>query len=103
MSGDPQDPLPEGQWTWRRLFAWFTNLATLGGVGWIVHQIGNDPAQVNIAFALLALNAFVTLLYMAGASADQIVRIVQEANVRRAGMVERAAELVSGRVDDPGE
>jgi hypothetical protein len=45
----------------------------------------------------LLLNAFGMALYIAGASADHIVRLVQEAKVRRAGAVERAAEMVARR------
>jgi hypothetical protein len=97
QQSDPQDPLPESRWTWRRLFAWSTNLATLAGVAWIIHQLGDDPALVGIAYALLLLNAFGMALYIAGASADHIVRLVQEAKVRRAGAVERAAEMVARR------
>lgn len=71
-----QDPLPEPSFQWRR---WVTigyvsiTLVILAGIVWKLSEGG--PLR-DIALALIASQAFFALLYMGGASAADIARIV---------------------------
>lgn len=73
---DPDNPLPEPSFHWRR---WVTigyvvvTLALLAGIVWKLSEGG--PLR-DIALALIASQAFFAMLYMGGASAADIARIV---------------------------
>ena len=73
---DPDNPLPEPSFHWRR---WVTigyvsvTLALLAGIVW---KLSDGGPLRDIALALIASQAFFALLYMGGASAADIARIV---------------------------
>lgn len=91
---DPQDPLPEGRWIYRRIFIWAIVMASCAGIGWIIYQT-DDPATLgNIAKLLVGLIALLSTYYLIAPSAEHIVRLVQGAAVRKADVVERASEHI---------
>ncbi len=73
---DPDNPLPEPSFHWRR---WVTigyvsvTLALLAAIVWKVSDGG--PLR-DIALALIGSQAFFALMYMGGASASDLARIV---------------------------
>lgn len=73
---DPDNPLPEPSFHWRR---WVTigyvavTLALLAGIVW---KLSDGGPLRDIALALIGSQAFFALLYMGGASAADIARIV---------------------------
>lgn len=73
---DNQDPLPEPSFLWRR---WVTvgyvvsTTALLVGIIWKLSEGG--PLR-DVALALIGSQAFFALLYMGGASAADLARIV---------------------------
>lgn len=72
---DPDNPLPEPSFHWRR---WVTigyvsvTLALLAAIVWKVSDGG--PLR-DIALALIGSQAFFALMYMGGASASDLARI----------------------------
>lgn len=78
---EPQAPpaprLAEVQWTWRRLFSFSLVAACM----WLVREIidrANDPGvQKTLGLALCGLVALQALLYVAGAMATDIARIIE--------------------------
>jgi hypothetical protein len=70
------DPLPEPSFHWRR---WVTigyvsvTLALLAGIVW---KLSDGGPLRDIALALIGSQAFFALLYMGGASASDLARIV---------------------------
>jgi hypothetical protein len=70
------DPLPEPSFYWRR---WVTigyvsvTLALLAGIVW---KLSDGGPLRDIALALIGSQAFFALLYMGGASAADLARIV---------------------------
>ena len=70
------DPLPEPSFHWRR---WVTivyvsvTLALLAGIVW---KLSDGGPLRDIALALICSQAFFALLYMGGASAADLARIV---------------------------
>ena len=73
---NPDNPLPEPSFHWRR---WVTigyvavTLVLLAGIVW---KLSDDGPLRDIALALIASQAFFAMLYMGGASAADIARIV---------------------------
>lgn len=94
---DPQDPLPEGHWLWRRAFIWLLTMACCWAIWTIIPRIHDQAALVEVTKWLIGLIALVVTYYLIAPSAEHIVRLVQGARVKRAAAVERAAALVAGR------
>jgi hypothetical protein len=73
---DQQDPLPEPSFHWRR---WVTigyvavTLTLLAGIVW---KLSDGGPLRDIALALIGSQAFFALLYMGGASAADLARII---------------------------
>ena len=73
---EPDNPLPEPSFHWRR---WVTigyvavTLALLAGIVW---KLSDGGPLRDIALALIGSQAFFAMLYMGGASAADIARIV---------------------------
>lgn len=73
---NPDNPLPEPSFHWRR---WVTigyvtvTLALLAGIVW---KLSDGGPLRDIALALIGSQAFFAMLYMGGASAADIARIV---------------------------
>lgn len=73
---DPDNPLPEPSFHWRR---WVTigyvsvTLALLAGIVW---KLSDGGPLRDVALALIGSQAFFALLYMGGASASDLARIV---------------------------
>lgn len=92
---DPQDPLPESNFLYRRLTTWFIVMALLALV-WhnveALHGLGAVDGLVEITKWLIALTGIVSTYYLIAPSAEQVVRIIQTARVLRQGI---------GRVDPP--
>lgn len=76
MSGRPAPALAEVQWTWRRVFAMGRGLVIAALLFAIVRAIG-DPATLKvIALALIGSDVLSALLYMAGATVTDVMRLV---------------------------
>jgi len=68
--------LADVRWTWRRVFALVVVL-TNGGLLWsIVGRLADPAALRSIAHALIASDALAALLYMAGATTTDVMRLV---------------------------
>lgn len=79
-TADPQDPLPESNWFWRRVFVGVTCTALLALVWWYADTVGkaalagSTPAVeglVGILKLSLYLLGLVTMLYLIAPSAEQ--------------------------------
>lgn len=107
---DPQDPLPEANWLWRRVFTFAVLGIAFGiliGLGWATNRIvGNIVGRIdtmdarNVAqITVVALNVILTmfklmfyvvmfnmLLYIVAPSAEQITKMIQTARLLRGGV-----------------
>lgn len=97
---DPQDPLPESNFLWRRVFAYVIVAALLGLVGWHVGTVGAVALNgsetaisglVELLRLMLWLVAMVATYYLLAPSAEQIIKLVQTARVLRSGVQLRTA------------
>lgn len=84
ITEDPQDPLPDPSFPWRRAL---TFLASVGLWGLLYLVIARLPAGDVLAYArgVMLLLALVWLLYFAGASAADITRLLATLKLRLRG------------------
>lgn len=104
LVADPQDPLPESNWLWRRLLVFLV----LAFIGWQQLMVGNRIARWGDAGAhgdaidaLLTMTrwhigtlAIVLVLYLIAPSAEQFAKIVQTVSAWKSGI----ATSVSAKV-----
>jgi hypothetical protein len=73
---DQQDPLPEPSFHWRRWVTIGYVSVTLILLAAIVWKLSDGGPLRDIALALIGSQAFFALLYMGGASAADLARII---------------------------
>jgi hypothetical protein len=73
---DQQDPLPEPSFHWRRWVTIGYVSVTLILLAAIVWKLSDGGPLRDIALALIGSQAFFALMYMGGASASDLARIV---------------------------
>lgn len=107
---DPQDPLPEASWLWRRVFTFVVlgvafliliGLATATNriVGNVVGRIASMDAHNVAQITIVALNTMLDMFkmmfyialvaityYMVAPSAEQIVKVIQTAGLLKSGV-----------------
>lgn len=78
---DPQNPLPEGQWLFRRIYTWTLTAVLLVFMGWVIWRVPPHLLQL-IALWLIGLIALVVTYYLLAPSAPELARIVAELRTR---------------------
>ena len=73
---NPDNPLPEPSFHWRRWVTIGYLITTAGLLGFIVYQMTESAPLRDVALALIGSQAFFCLMYMGGASAADLARIV---------------------------
>jgi hypothetical protein len=81
---DPQNPLPEPSFFWRRILTFIVSFALLG-IAWHnaiqLHDLGVSSDLLTFAKWCIALNGFVLLCYFIGPSAAEIISMIQSARI----------------------
>jgi len=70
------NPLPEPSFHWRRWVTVGYLIVTALLVGFIVYQMTESAPLRDVALALIGSQAFFALMYMGGASAADLARIM---------------------------
>ena len=92
---DIQDPLPEANWFWRRVFVFLVTLALLYMVWGAMDRLAaaamlqprlGIPALLTLGKWLTALAGMVVTYYMVAPSAEQITKMLQTAGLLKAGV-----------------
>lgn len=87
---DPQNPLPEPSFLWRRVLTMVVSTALLG-IAWHnaiqLHDLGVSKHLLTFAQWCIALNGFVLLCYFVGPSATEIINMVQSARIIKSSLV----------------
>lgn len=76
---DLQDPLPEPSFRWRRILTFAAVGINSGLIGWAISKIDDARSLMWVALALVLSNVLFALLYMGGASASDLARILKAA------------------------
>ncbi|NBB51484.1 hypothetical protein GVN24_24675 [Rhizobium sp. CRIBSB] len=89
----PAPRLVEIQWLWRRLWVFTTTLVSLAILAGIVLALAGAglnaaaaPALAGVAYGLIALIAFIGLIYVVGATAYELTQLVTAARVDLASL-----------------
>lgn len=80
---DPQDPLPEAHWTWRRAFTWGLTIICLILIAWIVRKLSTGEHLAGVAYGLIGLIALFATYYLIAPSAEHIVKLLRMASLLR--------------------
>ena len=109
---DPQDPLPEASWLWRRVLVFLGEVSRVGFVAFTLYAIyslaiGRQQTRESIeglyhlAWWVLAFSALDRVLYLVAPTAEQLVRLIQSARMYTAGVqtAEHRKEDADGTVE----
>lgn len=92
---DIQDPLPEANWLWRRVFVYLVTGVILYMVWGAMDRLAASamllpergiPALLALSKWLIAMSGLVVTFYMVAPSAEQIVKMLQTAGLLKAGV-----------------
>lgn len=86
---DVQDPLPETNWFWRRVYTFVLSLVSIGMVWYglvALHSMNQPDAIYRVTRYMIGVHVLLVTYYMVAPSAEQIVKIVQAAKLLRAGV-----------------
>lgn len=81
MTHDPDNPLPEPSHTFRRWLTYGAIAVNSILTGWIIFKVDDARSLMWVALALVLSNVIFALLYMGGASANDLARIVKAASL----------------------
>lgn len=79
---DPQDPLPEASFRWRRALVFGTGLLVAGFIWWRAPTLGPADTLVLIGWLLL-LSVLDRVSYFGGASAEELIKLIASFRLRR--------------------
>lgn len=86
---DAQDPLPETDWFWRRLFTFIFTLLSIAFI-WSglasLQQLSDADSIYKITRYMIGVHVLLVTYYMVAPSAEQIIKIIQSAKLLRAGV-----------------
>lgn len=83
---DLQDPLPESNFFWRRVYSYLISVVLLAALVLVAYKVDDAASLRVLVFYLSVLLWFALTYYMAAPSAEQIIRIVQTAKMLRGGV-----------------
>ncbi len=95
ISFDPQDPLPESNWLWRRVFVFVVTGAILWMLWGAINRLGASAlvnptrgvdALMTLCKWLIGFDAMIATYYMVAPSAEQITKAIQIAKSWRHGV-----------------
>ncbi len=106
ITTDLQDPLPEANWLWRRVFCFFVvgalmffvwgSVDRLGKVA-ILSPVAGIPALVTVTKSILFLAMLTITYYLLAPSAEQLTKLVKTASLLKAGV-----QVASRTIQRPG-
>jgi hypothetical protein len=81
---DPQNPLPEGSFVWRRVLTFLVAVVLLG-LDWYLaaklHNLGRSDDLLTFAKWNIALNGLVLTYYFVAPSASELTNMIQTASI----------------------
>lgn len=86
---DPQDPLPESSWLWRRIFTFIFSLISVAFIWYGLEALWNlrEAALIySITRYMIGVLVMLITYYMVAPSAEQSIRLVQSAKLLRSGI-----------------
>lgn len=97
-------PVPEVDWFWRRAYSYVVSAALMAHIGWLTYRIKDESLLAESSRLSQFILVVVLLLYLAGASAEAIGRIIASVRTSRKETVVTApppAKLTETTVETP--
>lgn len=85
---DVQDPLPETNWLWRRLFTFIFALISVVLITYALqslHQMQDADKVYRMGRYMIGVHVLLMTYYMLAPSAEQMVKLIQSARLIREG------------------
>lgn len=94
---DVQDPLPETNWFWRRVYTFALSLISVAFI-WYGFEALYDMREPNLVYSLsrymIGVHVLLITYYMLAPSAEQLVKLIQSAKLLQSGVpITRSAVL----------
>ena len=86
---DVQDPLPETNWFWRRVYTFTLSLISVAFIWYGVEALYalRDGASIyKITRYMIGVHVLLITFYMLAPSAEQVVKLIQSAKLLQAGV-----------------
>lgn len=94
---DVQDPLPETNWFWRRVYTFVLSLVSVAFIWYGLEALNNmreAESVYRVTRYMIGVHVLLITYYMVAPSAEQIVKLVQAAKLLRAGVpITRSASI----------
>lgn len=104
VTADPQDPLPESNWKWRRIFIFLFSMISVVGVGVVLAMLyqvvqadlagrqserttlATVDAIYNLGWWIIMLQLADRLLYLVAPSAEQVAKMLATVSAWKSGI-----------------
>lgn len=86
---DVQDPLPETNWFWRRVYTFVLSLISVAFIWYgleSLHSMAQADAIYRVTRYMIGVHVLLITYYMVAPSAEQIVKLIQAAKLLQAGV-----------------
>lgn len=96
---DVQDPLPETNWFWRRVYTFVLSLVSVAFIRYGIEALYalRDGASIyKITRYMIGVHVLLITFYMLAPSAEQLVKLVQAAKLLQAGVPMSRRATVQG-------
>ncbi len=99
-SVDVQDPLPETNWFWRRVYTFALSLISVAFIWYgieALYDLRQPDAIYRVTRYMIGVHVLLITYYMLAPSAEQLVKLIQAAKLLQSGVTMRR----SARVETP--
>lgn len=86
---DVQDPLPETNWFWRRVYTFTLSLISIALVIYgaqVLHELKDNENVYRVTRYMIGVHVLLITYYMLAPSAEQMVKLIQTAKLLGAGV-----------------
>lgn len=86
---DVQDPLPETNWFWRRVYTFVLSLVSVAFIWYgieALYDLRQPDAIYRVTRYMIGVHVLLITYYMLAPSAEQLVKLVQAAKLLQAGV-----------------
>ena len=94
---DVQDPLPETNWFWRRVYTFALSLISIAIVIYgvqVLHELKDGDNVYRVTRYMIGVHVLLITYYMLAPSAEQMVKLIQTAKLIGAGIpISRTASV----------
>lgn len=94
---DVQDPLPETNWFWRRVYTFALSLISVAFIWYgleALNAMQDADAVYRVTRYMIGVHVLLITFYMLAPSAEQIVKLIQAAKLLQSGVTMRRTAAV---------